>query len=225
MPKASTTDVRQQADNLAGREVTAELGRSARKHRAIMTAATAHFLRDGYQGTSMDEVAASAGVSKQTVYKHFTDKQRLFEAIVVDTLDRAGNPFRAEIEALADVPDLRAGLLHLAQSYLAAVLRPDVLQFRRMVIGEAARQPDLARLYYDRAPDRTLRALADCFADLAARGRLHVADSLAAAQHFAFLVIGPSLDRSLFCGDQPIPEEAHAASAVRVFLAAYAPDR
>src|SRR5438477_89804 len=52
--------------------------RSTRKRRAIVEAATAAFLRDGYRGTSMDEVAAKAGVSKQTVYKHFADKERLF---------------------------------------------------------------------------------------------------------------------------------------------------
>src|SRR5437868_81719 len=53
-------------------------GRSARKRRAIMEAATTLFLRNGYQGTSMDDIAAAAAVSKQTVYKNFGDKGRLF---------------------------------------------------------------------------------------------------------------------------------------------------
>ncbi|WP_030040457.1 TetR/AcrR family transcriptional regulator, partial [Streptomyces resistomycificus] len=53
-------------------------GRSARKRQAILEAATEVFLNKGYLGTSMDEVAALASVSKQTVYKNFTDKQRLF---------------------------------------------------------------------------------------------------------------------------------------------------
>ena len=50
-------------------------GRSARKRRAILEAATTRFLRNGYRGTSMDEIAARAAVSKQTVYKHFADKE------------------------------------------------------------------------------------------------------------------------------------------------------
>ncbi len=58
-----------------------EESRSARKHRLIMEAATAVFLKKGYLGASMDEVAATAGVSKQTVYKHFADKGRLFREI------------------------------------------------------------------------------------------------------------------------------------------------
>ena len=53
-----------------------ETGRSARKRRAIMEAATALFLRDGYRRTSMDQVAADAAVSKQTVYKQFADKEQ-----------------------------------------------------------------------------------------------------------------------------------------------------
>src|SRR4051812_6942538 len=57
-------------------------GRTARKRRAIVEAATRAFLAGGYRGTSMDEIAAAAGVSKQTVYKQFVDKQRLFVEIV-----------------------------------------------------------------------------------------------------------------------------------------------
>ncbi|HEY6478067.1 MAG TPA: helix-turn-helix domain-containing protein, partial [Polyangia bacterium] len=58
----------------------AETGRSARKRQAIMEAATTLFLRDGYRNTSMDQVAADAAVSKQTVYKQFADKEQLFRA-------------------------------------------------------------------------------------------------------------------------------------------------
>ena len=66
--------------------------RSARKRRAILDAATTVFLRNGYLGTSMDEIAALAAVSKQTVYKHFADKERLFSEIVVGTVNEAGEP-------------------------------------------------------------------------------------------------------------------------------------
>src|SRR5258708_2764511 len=48
------------------------------KRKAIVEAATTTFLHKGYLGTSMDEIAALGGVSKQTVYKHFADKERLF---------------------------------------------------------------------------------------------------------------------------------------------------
>ena len=65
----------------AGTDTDGE-GRSARKRRAIMDAARNLFLRNGFAATSMDDVAALAAVSKQTVYKHFADKQRLFTEFI-----------------------------------------------------------------------------------------------------------------------------------------------
>src|SRR5262245_55949051 len=98
--------------------------RSVRKRRAIMDAATTAFLRNGYVGTSMDEVAALAAVSKQTVYKHFADKERLFSEIVVSTVDEAGDRVHAEVLALADSGDVDADLRDLARRQLALVMRP-----------------------------------------------------------------------------------------------------
>ena len=65
----------------------AEQGRSARKRRAIVEAATEVFLDNGYRGASMDAIAARAQVSKQTVYKHVADKERLFSEIVANAVD------------------------------------------------------------------------------------------------------------------------------------------
>lgn len=55
------------------------------KREAILEAAKALFLSLGYANTSMDAVAAAAGVSKLTVYSHFTDKQTLFCSAVMAT--------------------------------------------------------------------------------------------------------------------------------------------
>jgi len=87
--------------------------RSARKRRAILEAATEAFLRNGFRGTSMDEIAATAGVSKQTVYKQFTDKQRLFQEIVTTTVDAASDPVQAEVRSLQESGDLEADLRDL----------------------------------------------------------------------------------------------------------------
>ncbi len=62
--------------------------RSDRKHRQIMQAATKVFVAKGYDGASMDEIAAKACVSKQTIYKHFSDKDHLFTEIVLATTQR-----------------------------------------------------------------------------------------------------------------------------------------
>jgi TetR/AcrR family transcriptional repressor of mexJK operon len=198
--------------------------RSARKRQAIIAAATELFLRHGYLGTSMDQVTAAAAVSKPTVYKFFTDKEQLFTEIVLGTLDRAGDPVRARVELLARSADLAADLPALARDYLGAVTQPGVLQLRRLVIGASHQLPALARAYYERAPEQTLTALAACLRQLTGRGLLRCPDEQMAAAHFAFLVLGRALDKSLFCGDQPFAQPeltAQADAGAAAFLAAY----
>lgn len=107
------------------------------------------------------------------------------------------------------------------------VIQPQVLQLRRLLIGEAGRLPKLSRAYYEGAPERTLATLAACFQHLGERGLLRVDDPRIAANHFAFLILGMSLDRAMFCGtDKTLAAadlERLADAGVRVFLAAYRP--
>jgi AcrR family transcriptional regulator len=205
--------------------VITEEPRSARKRRAILEAATAAFLGNGYRGTSMDEIAARAAVSKQTVYKHFADKERLFAEVVVATVDEAGDPVQAEVRDLADSGDLTADLRELARRQLALVMRPQVLQLRRLVIAEAGRFPELGRTFYERGPGRTIAALAAAFEQLAARGLLRADDPRLAAQHFNWLVMSIPLNEAMLLGRDDAPPEAElhrwADAGTRAFLAAY----
>jgi TetR/AcrR family transcriptional repressor of mexJK operon len=105
--------------------------RSARKHRAILEAATTVFLSNGYPGTSMDEIAALAHVSKQTVYKHFADKERLFSEIVTATVDEIADPNSDAVLNLRDTGDLERDLRDFARRQLRAVMDPRLLQLRR----------------------------------------------------------------------------------------------
>jgi TetR/AcrR family transcriptional repressor of mexJK operon len=189
-----------------------------------MEAATTLFLRQGYQGTSMDEVAALAAVSKQTVYKHFADKERLFSAITLGVTATAEEFIQIAPPLLEDTSDLAQALHALARRYITAVMQPQVLQLRRLIIAEAGRFPELARTYYARAPERVLATLASSLQQLADRGLLRLDDALLAANHFAFLVLGPPLDKAMFCGDNsftPAELDGFADAGMRAFLAAY----
>jgi len=201
------------------------LTRSERKRRTILAAGRQLFLTNGYQGTSMDQVAAQAAVSKQTVYKHFGEKRELLFTIVTDALEGSVASIRDRIATLPASTDLEADLVALAEDYLRAVLQEPVVQLRRLVIGEANRLPELADLYYQRAPVRTLAALAESFEELTGRGLLHVTDSTSAADHFAFLIVGRAIDQALFHGGQRVLESMDVKNYVRagvnVFLAGY----
>jgi TetR/AcrR family transcriptional repressor of mexJK operon len=173
----------------------------------------------------MDQVAALAAVSKQTVYKNFEDKEHLFRAVLTDITETADSFASEAVDSLQQTDDLTADLRHLARRYLSTVMQPHVLQLRRLIISEASRFPELGRSYYQRGPQRVLAALASSFDKLAERGWLRFEDPLLAANHFAFLVLAIPLDRALVCGDAAVPDTAEierlADSAVSVFLSAY----
>lgn len=202
-----------------------EESRSARKHRQIVEAATIAFLQNGYDGTSMDEIAALAGVSKQTVYKHFADKERLFSEIVTATVDEIADPNFDEVLNLRDTGDVERDLRDFARRQLRAVMEPRLLQLRRLVIGEAGRFPQLGRLFYERGPGRTIDALAAMFERLASRRALELNDTRLAAAHFNWLVMSIPLNQAMLLGDDepatPAELENYADAGVSAFLAAY----
>lgn len=199
--------------------------RSVRKRRAILDAATSVFLANGYLGTSMDEIASVARVSKQTVYKHFVDKESLFVEIVTATVDEISDPVHEEVVRVADTGDVEADLRDLAQRQLKRVMQPHLLRLRRLVIGEASRFPELGSTFYERGVDRTVAALATTFERLAARGLLQIHDPAVAAAQFNWLIMSAPINRAMLLGDDepPAPEELqrHADNGVRTFLAAY----
>lgn len=208
----------------------ADQPRSARKRRAIIESATELFLRQGYLGTSMDEIAASAAVSKQTVYKQFADKQSLFRAVVTSIVDVISDPNYEAVVGLKDSRELDRDLIELARGQLRLVMQPRVLQLRRLVIGESGRFPELGQAFYERGPGRTIAGLAEAFQQLADRGLLQLdGDPLLAAEHFNWLVMSTPLNRAMLGGDAltpPVTElDRYAEAGARVFLAAYAPER
>jgi AcrR family transcriptional regulator len=199
--------------------------RTARKRRAILDAATTLFLAEGYLAISMDQIAAAAAVSKQTVYKQFADKESLFREIVTVTVAQVGDPVAEQVTSLRDSTDLAGGLRDLARALLAQVTQPRVMQLRRLVIGEAGRFPELGHLFYDRGPGRTIGTLAATFESLAARGALRLEDPRLAAEHFNWLVMSTPLNRVMLCGDAELPGQAdldrYADAGAGAFLAAY----
>lgn len=192
---------------------------------SIVKAAHELFLDRGYELTSMDDIAARAMVSKPTVYNHFHDKETLFAEIVRATTDDVDNLVNLVTRSLADAEDVEVSLRELARKFLTALMQPQMLKLRRMVIANAERFPEVGRVWYQRGFERVLRTLAGCIQNLAARSLLQVDDPTIAAHHFVGLLLWIPINRAMFTGDHSsskVENDRYAAIAVRTFLAAYA---
>ncbi|WP_202872807.1 TetR/AcrR family transcriptional regulator [Kribbella capetownensis] len=202
-------------------------GRTPRKRRAILAAAAEVFLQHGYLGASMDEVAAKAGVSKQTVYKQFENKERLFAEIVLGTSDQLMDGLaQAYAETLEGATDPREALRALARRLLDSLTAGSVLQLRRLVIAEADRFPEVCGAWFTTGFEKSLEALGEALTRLTERGLLReLEDPTLAAYQFAGLVMYKPMNRAMFAGTQagPVAGELDqlADQAVDVFLAAY----
>jgi TetR/AcrR family transcriptional repressor of mexJK operon len=193
----------------------------------VLTAARTLFLRRGYGGTTMEDVAAEAGLTKRTLYNNYGDKDTLFRQMVDDTVGFAESFARGLHDEWRSVTkaDVAARLETLGVRLAQGIIRPEVVALRRMLIGASTDFPSVGREYFDRAPAQVLRALAEGFATLARRRILRARDEESAAAQFAYLVAGAHLDRALMTGELPAPGavEATAREGVATFLARYAP--
>lgn len=196
---------------------------SAAKRTAIARAAVDVFVRYGYTRTSVDVIAAEAGVSKRTIYDYYGDKRRLFLSVMEEMAEAEVEIFQELLRRSLDgTESIEQALVRLARAVATAVARsPQRSAVLRLLIGEAAHFPELLRRW--RPMVVVQRSLAARLADYADRGLLDVADPLEAAEHFGLLVTGSVNNRSVF-GTVHVPDEevdALAVSGVQVFLRAY----
>ena len=118
-------------------------GQSERISDEIVAVATGIFLAQGYGATSIEAIAQAAGISKRTFYARFKDKEALFAAVVHQLVSR----LRPEHdETLFTGKSREALLLNLAKVILQAALRPEALALHRIMVGEAVRFPELAKV-------------------------------------------------------------------------------
>ncbi|MBA1142783.1 TetR/AcrR family transcriptional regulator [Mesorhizobium neociceri] len=198
--------------------------RSARKDREIIQAATAAFIGKGYDGTSMEEIATRAGASKQTVYKHFTDKETLFGEVVLSTATQANDIIESVTTLLSEAKFMEGGLQLLARRLIAVLMDEELLKLRRLIIANADRMPQLGRSWYEKGFERMLGSMASCFQRLTSRGLIQTGDPHLAASHFFGMLLWIPMNEAMFTGSNRRSKaelERHADASVEAFLAAY----
>jgi TetR/AcrR family transcriptional regulator, regulator of autoinduction and epiphytic fitness len=192
-----------------------------RKRAAILEAAVAEFRQSGYEATSMDRIAATAGVSKRTVYNHFPGKDVLFAEILQQLLERSRDGL--DLAYRPGTP-LRPQLLELVRQKLALFQDPDFTDLARVAIAAAIHSPELAEKMVARMGERE-EGLTTWVRAAAADRRLATDDPLFASAQLQALVKGVAFWPQLTLSQPPLDaaQQAQVADhAVDMFLAYYA---
>jgi TetR/AcrR family transcriptional regulator, mexJK operon transcriptional repressor len=194
---------------------------SAKKRQAILDAAIEAFLRSGW-AASVDDIAAAAGVGKQTVYRHFGDKQGLFLAALEAA--RGGVEVPA-LQPIATGDDPLRDLTRIGERVLTMILSPTVAALHRLTIAEVAQHPELGEQWGDSADPYVGGELAGYLGRCHEAGVLEVPDPVRAARQFAYLLATEGRIASAY-GTRPLSaarRKAIAAETADLIVRAHRP--
>tara|TARA_Y100000817_G_C16779408_1_gene509837 strand:+ start:232 stop:858 length:627 start_codon:yes stop_codon:yes gene_type:complete len=192
------------------------------KRDAILGAAGASFLEHGFAASSIEQIAADAGVSKVTVYNRFGDKRGLFAAAVERECEQISTAL-----AVPELPSgaLRARLTTIGEAMVAFLSRPEFIRFERRVAAETEHDPAIGAAFLAAGPHRMKRAFAELIAAMDEAGELTVDDPELAAEQFASMCKGMGdLERRFGAPVDDARNRERIAGAVEVFCRAYAAD-
>ena len=192
------------------------------KRAAILDAAKRMFTAHGFDGVSMDQIAAEAGVSKLTVYSHFGDKEALFSAAIQAKCEEQ---LPTTLFAVDQAKPLREQLLSIARGFFLLITSDEAIAIHRVITGQP--QPGkLGQMFWEAGPRRTQEAFEAFLRAEIAEGELEIEDIHRAASQFFCLLKG-ELHARLLCGcTEPFAAtevKPHLEATVDLFLRAYAP--
>lgn len=202
-------------------DITAMAPVTGRKVEQVLAGARTVFLRDGFEGASVDDIAREAGVSKATLYSYFSDKRVLFLHVGRIECARQGEVALCEIDADAPVREVLTGAGLRMLDFLCSEFGQRIF---RICVAESDRFPALARAFYESGPLVIRGYMCDYFRAAIARGELAIDDLELAADQFHELCKADLLPRLIFqMGPPPEAADKRRAvdAAVEMFLARY----
>jgi TetR/AcrR family transcriptional regulator, mexJK operon transcriptional repressor len=192
--------------------------KTEKKRNEIIAIAGEQFRSLGYGAVSMATIAAAVGGSKGTLYGYFASKEELFAAFVVS----AGRTRREEFSAFPKTTkSIEEKLAVLGNKYLRFLLSEEIMSVNRLVIAEAARFPELGRIFYENGPKSVIAVIADTLDEAKRAGELNIADPVAAAWQFKSLCEARLFEEALWAIRSSVTDAEilqNVEPACRIFL-------
>jgi len=208
--KIATPQMTEQTETLARSRLDA-------RRRAFLNAATAAFLEKGYASTTLGDIIAKSGGSRQTLYALFGGKQGLFETIVAERNAEIFRPLQAEGLLDREPEDV---LVEIGMRFVEMVLTPDALGVFRLVVAEGPAMRELSERFWDLGPARTISAFEGYFAEQTLRGVLNLADAKLAARQFQGMLLG-NFQMQCLLGICEIPSAEEIETFVKTSVARF----
>lgn len=196
--------------------------RAKAKRDQIRVGAQRVFLRRGFAGASTDAIAAEAGVSKQTLYAYYPNKETLLASVLGHLIgEGSGN----QLPAVEDMPlgtpeEVRRSLGSLAHGLIASLMQPDYLALMRVVIAETPRLPRLGSLFKSAVPEQVLGSVSEILRIARTEGVVGEVDPDSASRMFAGALLTYAILDGLLVGDGPPrpPAQERVDSVVDLFM-------
>ncbi len=161
------------------------------KRNNILMSASKLFCELGFSATSMDKVAKLAGVSKQTVYSHFGNKDDLFVASIVCKCEK----FELLVGSQQVEQDPKTTLEGFANRFISMLLSDEGIAIHRVCASEAKNNAKVSELFFNAGPKRVIASLSECFERFNQQNLLNISDCHCAAIQFVSMIRGEAVMR------------------------------
>lgn len=137
--------------------------RQPKKQVEVLNVASDYFLSHGYKGTSINAMARDSGISKESIYRYFSSKKELFEAVIAKELAEYRKKVRFFDYETESIP-LDTALKRTAETILGVVTTDRTLSLRRLIFQQVRQSPDIGQYYYEIGPLAAYASLEKIFA-------------------------------------------------------------
>ncbi len=158
-----------------------QIVKQGRKWDQVLEGARTVFMRDGFEGASVDDIVREAGVSKATLYSYFPDKRLLFLEVAKTECQAQSEAAVARIEASGN---LREAMTEAAGRMVRFFMSDVGMQVYRIVVGESQRFPEIGREFYNSGPAKVRDILMRFLQKGVDEGKLKIDDVALAADQF-----------------------------------------